>query len=256
MSKKFTVITAAYNSEKTIERTINSILSQSQKNIEFIIVDGASTDKTKNIIKSFESVFNKSEISYKWISEPDKGIYDAWNKGLNMSTGDWISFLGSDDYYKPNAIENYNAAIKESNDNDIDWVYSEVEFTDGKRSKKLDSIWSWKTFRRNITITPAHVGSFHNKKYFKKYGSFNTNYKIAGDYELLLRARHNLKTLKVNHITAVMRADGVSNQNFSKVLKETLKAKTKSGKIPVLLALYDYIYMRLLTLIKRLIGKI
>ena len=100
----FTVITASFNSEKTIDKTIESLLNQNYTNFEYIIIDGNSKDSTLEIIKSFEQKFKEKNITYKFISEPDKGIYDAWNKGIKLSDGEWISFLGSDDYYTDNTV--------------------------------------------------------------------------------------------------------------------------------------------------------
>ena len=102
---KFTIITATFNSEKTIDRTINSLLNQTILNFEYIVVDGKSSDNTVKILKSYEEKFKIRNIGYKWISEKDSGIYEAWNKGLMFAKGDWISFLGSDDYYVENALE-------------------------------------------------------------------------------------------------------------------------------------------------------
>lgn len=238
---KFTIITATYNSEKTIKRTLNSLLNQTVLNFEYIIIDGKSSDKTVEIIKSYKAKFKDKNISFQWVSEKDKGIYDAWNKGLKLSKGEWISFLGSDDYYVDNAIETYTNLLDKVNSNNYDWLYSNVRFVDAdNNSRILNSIWTWKEFRRNIVITPAHVGSFHNKEYFNKYGIFDTTYQIAGDYELLLRAKNNLRTLKVEKITAVMNADGISNNMIKKVFKETFRAKHETGKVNYFICYIDY----------------
>mgnify|MGYP000371187973 CR=1 FL=1 len=106
------IITVSFNSDKTIKDTIESVLNQTDTNIEYIIVDGKSTDETIKIVKSFEKQFQEKGISYKWISEEDSGIYAAFNKGIKMSSGKWISFLGSDDIYLNNAIELYKNQIK------------------------------------------------------------------------------------------------------------------------------------------------
>ena len=99
------IITVCFNSEKTIQKTIQSLLNQSVTGFEYILVDGKSKDSTIEIIKSFENKFKEKGISYKWISEKDTGIYNAFNKGINLSKGKWISFLGSDDIYLKTAIE-------------------------------------------------------------------------------------------------------------------------------------------------------
>jgi glycosyltransferase involved in cell wall biosynthesis len=237
------IITAAFNSEKTIVKTLNSIIRQNGINelfeLEYIIVDGASKDDTINIIKSYESTFKEKGIVFKWISEKDSGIYDAWNKGVKLSSGKWISFLGSDDYYCDGALEAYYNTINNNKTIDYDLVYSNVNLVKGdKLIKNINGTWSWRKFRRYMNI--AHVGSFHNKQYFTKNGLFDTSYKIAGDYEFLLRARQNLKALKLNKQTVMMSEGGISNRQISKVFKETFKAKNKTGGLNKIICSFDY----------------
>ena len=236
-----TVITASYNSEASIENTLNSMLSQSIADFEYLVIDGNSKDKTVEIIKSFEPKFKEKGVHYKWISEPDQGIYDAWNKGLKMATGNWISFLGSDDYYLDFALENYNQELNKIENKGLDIIYSEVKVVNrSKTLKVIQGTWSWPIFKRYMNI--AHVGAFHNVNYFKKHGLFDISYKITGDYELLLRAGSELKTLKLNAITAIMEADGVSNSNISKVLKETFRAKHETVSINIVICISDYVW--------------
>lgn len=250
MNIDFTIITATYNSEKTIKRTLNSVLNQTyNKSFEYIVIDGNSKDKTIELVKNYEPKFKERNIFFKWISEPDSGIYDAWNKGLKLATGNWISFLGSDDYYVDDALNNYSLLLNK--DYSYDWVYSNVNYIENeKKFKILNSTWSWKNFRRNVTITPAHVGSFHNYAYFKRYGTFDESYKIAGDYELLLRAKDKLKTAKINKTTAIMSAGGISNKQVSVAFKETFKAKLKTGEVNLLLCCFDYCYSYCILLYK------
>ena len=240
MSKPLlSVITVCYNSEKTIRETINSILNQSYSNFEYIVVDGNSKDSTVDLIKSFEVEFQKKGVDFIWISEQDSGIYNAFNKGIKLSSGKWVSFLGSDDTYTPKALEVYAKTISESKE-EIDLIYSNVEVKDNQHNTTdtINGKWSWRKFRRYMNI--PHVGSFHNKKYFSKYGFFNESYKIAGDYELLLRAKSSLKTIKIDEVTVKMANSGASNNQINLVFKETLKAKNKSGGINLLLCIIDY----------------
>jgi len=228
------VISASLNSEKTIKKTIESVLNQTISNFEYIVIDGNSNDKTIAIVKSFEDKFTKKGISYKWISENDTGIYDAFNKGINLSKGKWISFLGSDDIYKDNAIELYYKNIVELK-REVDFIHSEVKV--GER-KIIKGEWSWKIFKRDMNI--AHVGAFHHKKYFEKYGLFDTSYRIVGDYELLLRARSNLKALKINEVTAIMGDEGISNKSIKEVFKEATRAKIETAKVSKINSQLDY----------------
>lgn len=250
---KFTIITASFNSDKTIQRTIESVLNQTITDFEYVLIDGKSNDDTIEIIESFEPIFSTKGINFKWVSEPDCGIYNAWNKGLKLARGNWISFLGSDDYYLPTALEMYNELIDKSGTS-YDWLYSNVKY-ESVYSRVLDKVWRWKSFRRNITITPAHVGSFHNKKYFEKYGFFDESYKIAGDYEMLLRARDKLRTAKINKVTAVMQSGGVSNSMFKNVLQETFRAKLYTGGVPYLTCVFDYYVLSIKLKLKTLFNR-
>lgn len=237
---KYTVITATFNSDKTVTETFNSILNQSYMgDIEYIVVDGCSTDQTVDIIKSYQEKFQLKGISFKWISEKDNGIYDAWNKGLNIATGDWISFLGSDDIYLKNALELYNETISNL-EYPKDLVYSNVDvIKNNKTIRVINGLWSWKIFRRKMNI--GHVGAFHNKEYFKIHGNYDADYKIAGDYELLLRAKENLKTAKVTSTTAKMAYGGISNKLIFKAFSESIKAKYQTGKLNILLCYLDFL---------------
>ena len=249
----FTIITATYNSQQTISRTLNSLLNQTFSDFEYLIIDGNSNDRTLDILKAYETKFLEKKIAFKWISEPDSGIYDAWNKGLNLAKGEWISFLGSDDYYLEDALENYYTLVS-NNKKPLDWIYSNVLFSESENNKRLlDAVWNWENFKRNTSITPAHVGSFHNRSFFSKYGTYDTSYKIAGDYEILLRPKNQLKTAKIEKTTAVMDAGGVSNNMIKKVFKETLKAKRQTAGLSLITCYYDYYFSLLKFKLKRLL---
>lgn len=225
------IITATYNSESTLDETIKSILNQSYTNFEYIIVDGKSKDSTVNIIKKYEPLFKEKNISYTWISEMDSGIYNAWNKGLKLATGDWISFLGSDDIYLDGALEKYaNVILLNSN---ADLIHSKVKIYDKTHFiREIDQNWNWRQFKKRMNI--AHAGAFHNNDYFKKYGNYNDGYRIAGDYEMLLRAKSHLKTIFIDEFTVIMQEGGISGQLFLKAFKEAEKAKTETAGISFL----------------------
>ncbi|PQJ81038.1 glycosyltransferase family 2 protein [Polaribacter porphyrae] len=231
------IITATFNSELTLEETIESLLNQNYTNFEYILIDGKSNDKTLQIIKKYESIFSQKKIPYYWISENDTGIYNAWNKGLKLASGSWISFLGSDDIYLEGVLKKYaNLAIR---NRDIDFIHSKVKLMkDNKEIFVVSDRWKWNDFKRQMKI--AHVGSFHNKNYFSKYGIFNENYKIAGDYEMLLRAKHNLKTLFFDEFTALMKDGGISNKNVIKAFKEVRKARIYVAAINKRTAFLDF----------------
>ena len=230
------IITASYNSEKTISRTIKSLLNQSFLNFEYIIVDGKSSDKTVEIINSFKKKFDQKGIEYQFISEKDSGIYDAFNKGIKLANGNWISFLGSDDFYVNKALELYSNEIKNLKE-EVDFIHSNVKV---ENKKIIKNKWLWKEFKRKMNI--AHVGAFHSAIFFKKYGYFDTKYRIAGDYELLLRPGNNLKPYWFNEVTAIMSDNGISNRNVIEVYKETTKVKIDRKTQSVFLSKIDYLF--------------
>jgi len=224
------IIIAVFNGEKTLNCTIESLISQSYKHIQLIIVDGASTDRTVDIIRN-----NMSSIDH-FISEPDSGIYDAWNKGLKKARGEWVAFLGAGDIYLSSALENYVKFICDNNFYDVDLISSQVELIEnGLPIKVIGKRWDWSIFRRYMNI--AHVGALHNINLFKKYGNFNSTYKICGDYEFLLRANNELNAKFIKLTTAQMLSGGVSSGLHS--LWEACKAKATSGRLNGLICLFD-----------------
>lgn len=219
------IITAVYNDKKYLEETIMSVINQTYDNVEYIIIDGGSTDETLDIIKKYED-----KIDY-WVSERDAGIYDAWNKGIKISRGEWIGFLSAGDFYLPDAITNYVACINQSED--IDYISSKNILCDERKKflRTIGTAWNWSIFRRFMNV--AHVGSLHNQMLFDTYGLYNTDFRICGDYELLLRAGPLLKAIFLNQLTCNMRIGGISDGSIA-VFREAYKAKTihKNGRSP------------------------
>ncbi len=221
-----TIVTATYNAESVLENLINSIISQKTDEIEFIIIDGGSTDGTIDIIKKYEN-----NIDY-WISEPDKGIYDAWNKGVNVANGEWIMFLGADDELLPNAINDYLVFLNKEKTKKFDLISSKREMYDlkGNKIRTVGSIWEWPSCLNGMPI--SHPAALHNKFLFRENGIFNIDYKIAGDYELLLRKGKNLKAAFINKITVKVSEGGVSDSYLAiKEYYKILKNKKEISKI-------------------------
>ncbi len=222
---KFSIITASYNSEATIERTFASILNQNYHNLEYIVVDGGSTDKTVSLIQAYEQKFKERKIDFKWISEPDTGIYNAWNKGLQMKSGDWIGFIGSDDIIYSDALAQLSGFLK---DKELDYVSAKSRMVrNGRLIREIGEPWNWQTFKREMRV--GHTGSFHSSDYFNQHGKFNENFKIAGDYEVLLRAKDQLKADFLDEFIVEMGADGVSSLSVKKAFKEARKAKVETA---------------------------
>ncbi len=173
------IITVCWNSEKTIERTIKSVMVQTYGNIEYIIVDGASTDQTVSIAEKYQQV---AGFTITIISEPDDGIYDAMNKGINAAHGDIIGILNSDDWYEADAVERSVKAICDSGE-DKCVSYGDMRFwsPDGM-SKTLHRPYT--ELERDMIFHPT---CFVTKETYSEYGGFNQDYRLAADYELMLR---------------------------------------------------------------------
>lgn len=219
------IITASYNSEKTIAKTIQSLLDQNYTDFEYIIIDGNSKDTTLTIIKSFESKFQEKNISYRYVSEPDQGIYDAWNKGLALAEGNWISFIGSDDFYLPGALSIYVDAIGNLK-NGENYISSKVILIDEQEKEVsiFGEAFVWKKILNSMDF--AQVGSFHKRELFGEVGIFSLDYKIVGDLDFYIRTKDKIRPAFINVVTGKMMNNGVSNQ-IAKALNEGLKVRLK-----------------------------
>jgi glycosyltransferase involved in cell wall biosynthesis len=247
---KVSVITASYNSGYTIEDTIKSVFNQSYKNLEFIVIDGGSTDNTLSLLRKYENSFGGK---LKWISENDKGIYDAWNKGLNLSSGDWISFIGSDDIILENSISKYIDAI--NNNPDINYISSQVlQVTYNLKPVRVTGK-AWCDEMRSFCCI-SHVGSLHKKVLFNEKGLFNSDFRIAGDYDFLLRCTDIIKPYFIPVITAKTREGGISDRKIFRVAKEVLKAKNDNKIKSTYSSLIDFCIMILKYYPRILINKL
>jgi glycosyltransferase involved in cell wall biosynthesis len=230
---KITLITVTYNSGKTLSTTLESVLAQTHQNIEYIIVDGASKDNTVALIKEYEPRF---EGRLKWVSEPDKGLYDAMNKGIRMATGTVIGILNSDDFFTTNDILQQVADAFEAN-KEIDAVYGDVHFVNPDNLEKCVRYYSSKVFRRSlmkIGLMPAHPSFYLKKERFEQFGYYKTDYKIAADFEFLLRVIYKGRILtKYMSIDMVaMRTGGASTSGFEsrkRIMKEHLRGFRENG---------------------------
>jgi len=209
----FSIITVSFNSVKTIEKTIISVLNQTYKNVEYIIIDGGSTDGTVDIIKKYQD-----KIKY-WVSEPDKGISDAFNKGILASHGYIIGIINSDDWYEENTLE---TVIKLNEENDADFYVGALKHQDNKGESFI--LYPNKNYKETICFRMPHLNhpsSFIKKSVYEDIGLFNINYKYAMDYDLFLRAYlKNKKGIFTNQVLSNMLIGGVANINAEKAYKE------------------------------------
>lgn len=233
MTPEISVIVASYNSEKTISETLDSLLNQVYNNIEVIIIDGNSSDSTVSILKKYQKLF-KGRLSF--ISEKDSGIYDAWNKGVKMAKGSWISFVGSDDVLLNNTYFDFIEFAKINNDLNFISAKTLLVTVDLKPIRETGTPW---TNTMNSYCCIAHVGCLHHKFLFDKKGMFDSNFKIAGDYDFLLRCRDIIKPGFVDMVSGNVRDGGISGRVISKVARETVMAK-KINKSQSLFMIYWY----------------
>ena len=226
------IITATYNSGKTLRDTLESVLRQTYSDYEHIIIDGASSDDTLAIVRKYAARY-KGRLRY--ISEPDKGLYDAMNKGLALAAGDVVGLLNSDDFYTSDDIlERVAAAMS---DTTIDAVYGDIHFVHDPDLTKCTRYYSSKSFRRwqmRFGFMPAHPSFYCRRSVYLQYGFFDTSYRIAADFESLLRFLfvHRIRTryLPVNFVT--MRTGGASTSGFRSYrcsIKERIGACKKNG---------------------------
>jgi len=211
MGNKVSIITVCYNSAKTIEQTILSIIYQTSQNYEYLIIDGGSTDGTLDIIEKY-----KSAISY-FVSEPDQGIYDAMNKGIQISKGNVIAFLNSDDWYSEDTI---SRVLDEFENNDVDIVYGDVLIATGTGVPIRRNAFINETFHHQMTI--FHPATFVRLDMFDRIGLFDLQFKVAADYDWLLRAF--IGGAKFHHTENVLtnfRYGGVSVKELDLCTEET-----------------------------------
>ena len=229
------IIIATYNVENDLQKCLNSIVLQIKNIAEILVIDGGSTDNTVELIKS-----NKKNIAY-WISEPDKGIYDAWNKGILHAKGGWIMFLGADDLLVENTLEIYREYLEKENSNDnLEFISCKNQIVDSnnKPIRLKGGKFKWPLFLKKMTI--AHPGALHSKILFEKYGNFNPDIKIVGDYEFLLRAGSTLNTHFINRVSVRMRNGGASDTTAS--LIEHYKVVTKIAHYSEIPAFFNLMY--------------
>ena len=205
------IITVVRNNSDTIEHCIKSVLAQNFPNIEYIIIDGNSTDGTLEIIKKFRSKI------YRVISENDKGIYDAFNKGIKIANGDIIGMLNSDDFfYDDNVIQEIVEKFRTLN---FDILYGNMEIVYKNDLNKIYRYWAggrFLPFKLKLGWMPPHPSCYINKDVYSKYGLYDDKYKISGDYDFLIRI-FKVKNLSISYLNKTlikMRHGGKSNKNI------------------------------------------
>lgn len=226
------IITATFNSAKTLKDTIQSVLRQTNKDFEYLIIDGGSTDETIDIVKSYESEFSGR---LKWVSEKDEGIYDAMNKGIKMASGDVVGILNSDDYFTSDDIlQTVDNAFKS---HEIDAIYGDIHFIRDGNPQKCVRYYSSRMFRPfwlRFGFMPAHPSFYCKREVFEKAGLYCLDYKIGADYEMMVRLfkKYRIMSQYINKDFVTMRTGGASNNNVRSritLINEDVKACKENG---------------------------
>ena len=246
---KISLITVTFNSGGTLRDTIQSVLSQTYYDIEYIIVDGHSQDNTVDIIKEYEPLFDGR---LKWISEKDQGLYDAMNKGFQMATGDMVGIINSDDLLaEATAIEKVIDCFE--GHKDIDCVYADLYYVSQYDNSKIVRHWitgKQRSFSKGWH--PAHPTFYVKREIYSKYGLFDLDFKFAADFELMLRLveKEHIRLFYLPEPLVRMRLGGTTSKNLTNIRKgniECLNAFRKNG-IPVSVL---YPFYRLLPKLKQ-----
>ena len=237
---KISLITVCFNSARTIATAIESVLSQNGVDIEYIIIDGASQDGTVDVIKEYEvrSLEWRSGgvgdvFEFKWISECDRGMYDALNKGISLATGDVIGILNSDDMFESAETLSCVAAAFEK---DIDCIYGDIRFvkSDLQTTIRYYGARHWSPWMHNFGYMPPHPSVYIRRECFNKFGGYKLGYKISADFELMVRylCRNRISVKYLPQCLVKMRMGGLSTRNWrSNILlnKENVRANRENG---------------------------
>lgn len=221
-----------YNAEKTIAQAIESVINQTYTNIEYIVVDGKSSDNTPAIIQTYSK-----QISH-YLSEPDKGLYDAMNKGVALATGDIVGILNADDFLADNTVIEKIANLFIQNP-EIDAVSTDVAIYKGEYFSKAWRYYAAKSFRKwqfLLGIQPAHPGFYVKREFYLKHGNYRTDFRIAADFDLLLRFIyiHSCKVLYMPILCVKMRDGGISSKDFKSKVKmnKEIQKSLSDNKLP------------------------
>lgn len=212
---KISIITAVYNRKGSIAQAIESVTNQTYSNIEHVIIDGASTDGTTEIIKQ---IIKPKDI---FLSEPDKGIYDALNKGLQLSTGEIIGLVHSDDFLANERV--LSEVAKAFSDPNVELVYGDLDYVSKENTDRIIRHWKSKPFNVDLLKQgwmPAHPTVFIRRSLYEKMGGYNLKYSIAADYDWCIRylKTSNIKTIYIPRVLVKMRVGGESNGSTKKFI--------------------------------------
>jgi glycosyltransferase involved in cell wall biosynthesis len=237
MHPRVSIVLATWNAAQTLERCLTSIIGQQFSEWELLISDGGSTDGTIELIRQYEN-----HIAW-WNSEKDDGIYDAWNRAIVHSKGDYVCFLGADDAWADNGALARLFSAMDSAKYDLVTSRGLIFSSDSPKTSEFGAPWNFRRIGKRIVV--CHPGMLHNRAIFDAYGLFDTRYRIAGDLEFLLRLPPDTQTKDVTTVTVRVQGGGVSRKNFYKRLKEQREILTRHqrfGRIRAYLVWLDRLW--------------
>jgi glycosyltransferase involved in cell wall biosynthesis len=241
-SPRLSIITVCYNSVTTIGDTLRSVAQQNYLDYEHVLVDGGSTDGTVELIVQFAAQHPEKRI--RWKSAPDKGLYDAMNKGINWCQGDYIGILNADDFYAHNEV--LSEVMRTLDKNNARALYADLDYVDAQSVHKTLRKWHSGSYKPNSFLwgwMPPHPTFFVHKSLYQQFGTFRLDLKSAADYELMLRFihKHKVKPVYLPDTIIHMRAGGISNASFGNRLaanKMDRKAWKVNGLSPYFFTLW------------------
>ena len=246
--KKISLITACFNSASTVIDTLKSVSKQTYSNIEHIVVDGGSTDSTMALVGQY------GERVVKSISEKDNGLYDAYNKGLSLSTGEIIGFINSDDFYFSNDI--IHKVMRVFKDPSIEACHANLIYVnpfDTKIVKRLWKSWDFKDSDYKRGSIPAHPTVFLRRDVYERFGNFDTNFKLVADHDFLLRVFYvnKIKSVYIDEPWVLMRSGGATGGNLKSIIKQNLEIRAAQKKNGIHSSLLIFILTKFLDRIKQ-----
>lgn len=249
MTVKLSIITATWNSSKTLTATLESLASQTSQNFESIVVDGGSTDSTVEIIQS-------SSVVARWVSEKDRGIYDALNKGIRMAQGEYVGFMHSDDIFaSDSAVESLLSHIDKHNS---DAIYADLQYV--KKDDVNAIVRHWKSGDLDYDKfkwgwMPPHPTFYMKKSLYEKYGMFDLSYRIAADYDSLMRYLYTNKVSPsyLPEVLVKMRVGGASNRSLKNIIQKSMEdvRVMRKSRIPLMSGLLGKNLSKIPQLLKR-----
>ena len=249
---KISIITVVRNNASTIKDTIDSVLKQTYSNVEYIVIDGSSTDCTIEIIQGYKKYIKK------FISEKDKGVYDAMNKGINLATGDVIGLLNGDDvYFDETVLQNVANAFKK---NESDCVYGDLYYVERNNLDEVVRYWKSSKFKKGSFARgwhPPHPTFFLKKEVYSKYGLYDIEMKVSADFDLMLRLleKYNITSHYLPTILVRMRTGGMSNKTIKNIIISNQSILRSFDKYKIKINKFMYLIYRLLPKVMQMIRK-